>query len=46
MGNLLSHCKENWTIRLNSLKDQIDYWITNKTDKMIEIIQLYYDGFN
>jgi len=45
-GNLILYNKENWTTRLNSLKDQIEYWISNKTDKMIEIIQLYYDGFD
>jgi len=45
-GNLLLYDKENWTTRLNSLKDQINYWITNKTDKMIETVQLYYDEFN
>jgi len=45
-GNLILHNKENWYNRLESLKDQIEYWIDNKTDKMIEIIQLYYDSFN
>jgi len=29
--------------RLNNLKEQIKYWIENKINKMIEIIQLYYD---
>jgi len=31
--------------RLNNLKEQIEYWIReeNETDKMVEIIQLYYD---
>ena len=32
-----------WNDRLNSLKIQLQYWLENKTDKMIEIIQLYYD---
>lgn len=32
-----------WNNRLNSLKEQIDYWINNKTDKTIETIQLFYD---
>ena len=33
-----------WLQRLNNLKDVIDYWVSfNETDKMIEIIHLYYD---
>lgn len=32
-----------WKERLNSLKEQIDYWTKNRTDRTIEIIQLYYD---
>jgi hypothetical protein len=37
--------KEEWTQRLNVLEDKINYWINpiNKTDKTIEIIQLFYD---
>jgi hypothetical protein len=37
--------KNEWNERLNSLKEQIEYWINpqNKTDKIIEIIQLFYD---
>ena len=37
--------KNNWNIRLQSLNNQIKYWINpdNKTDKMLEIIELYYD---
>ena len=39
--------QKEWNCRLENLKNQINYWIDplNKTDKMIEIIQLYYDGF-
>lgn len=35
-----------WKERLNMLKEQIDYWLipTNKTDKMIEVIELFYDS--
>jgi hypothetical protein len=34
-----------WNNRLQTLKDHIDYWcqIENKTDKTIEIVQLFYD---
>ena len=36
---------KEWTLRLNSLKEQITYWIypNNITTKTIEIIQLFYD---
>ena len=37
--------QKEWNERLNVLKNVIEYWINpaNKTDKMIEIIQLFYD---
>ena len=37
--------KKEWEERLESLNNQISYWINpdNKTEKTIEIIQLYYD---
>ena len=37
--------KEEWKQRLNVLGEHINYWITpeNKTNKTIEIIQLFYD---
>jgi len=35
--------KKDWNMRLESLKLQIEYWKNNKTDKMVEIIQLFYD---
>ena len=28
--------------RLNIFKTQIQYWIDNKTDKTIEIVELFY----
>jgi hypothetical protein len=36
---------KEWTQRLEALRTQIEYWtnIENKTDKTIEIIQLFYD---
>jgi hypothetical protein len=34
-----------WNKRLNNLKNQIEYWISNQTTKLIEIIELYYNGF-
>jgi len=37
--------KDEWSQRLKSLENQIDYWINplNNTNKTIEIIQLFYD---
>ena len=36
---------KEWNNRLDSLKNQIEYWcqIDNKTQKTVEVIQLYYD---
>jgi len=36
---------EEWNNRLENLKNQIEYWCKeeNKTNKMIEVIQLYFD---
>jgi hypothetical protein len=36
---------KEWTDRLESLKEQIHYWTNtlNKTDKTIEVVQLFYD---
>jgi hypothetical protein len=34
--------QKEWTERINTLKQQIQYWIDNPTEKTIEIIQLYY----
>ena len=38
--------KEEWNQRLNTLEETIQYWTdpVNKTNKTIEIIQLFYDG--
>lgn len=35
---------KEWALRLESLKNQIEYWckLENVTDKTIEIIQLFY----
>lgn len=35
---------DEWKKRLSVLKTQIQYWIDNTPEKMVEIIQLYYDG--
>jgi hypothetical protein len=38
--------EKEWDERLESLENQINYWVNpnNKTDKTVEIIQLYYDA--
>jgi len=36
--------KKQWSARLDSLCSQIEYWSQNKTDKTVEIIQLYFDA--
>jgi hypothetical protein len=35
--------QKEWNSRLDSLKNQINYWIENESDKAIETIHLYYD---
>ena len=42
--NICKKYENLWKNRLNSLFESIKYWIENKSDKTIEIIQLYYDG--
>jgi len=34
--------QKEWEERINSLKQQIHYWIENPTEKTIEIIELFY----
>ncbi len=31
-----------WDERIKTLKDIIQYWIDNKTEKLVEIIELFY----
>ena len=37
---------DEWVIRLSVLHQEIDYWShpTNKTDKMVEVVQLFYNA--
>jgi len=37
--------KNEWMVRLESLKSQIEYWsnIVNKSDKTVEVVHLYFD---
>lgn len=34
--------KKQWEHRINCLKEQVEYWINNLTEKTIEIIELFY----
>jgi nitrite reductase/ring-hydroxylating ferredoxin subunit len=36
--------KVEWEQRLHTLGETIEYWITHRTDKTVEIIQLFYDA--
>ncbi len=40
---ILKSNQKEWNLRLESLKNQIKYWIENESDKAIETVQLYYD---
>jgi hypothetical protein len=35
--------KEEWDNRLECLFNNVNYWIDNESDKMIEVVQLFYD---
>ena len=44
-GLLIISSKTNWNSRLKVLEETLKYWINNETNKMIEIVELFYDGF-
>jgi Holliday junction resolvasome RuvABC endonuclease subunit len=33
---------EEWETRLDTLFQQIQYWVDNTTDKTVEIVELFY----
>jgi len=35
--------KEEWKMRLNTLSETFDYWIENKSEKIINLIHLFYN---
>ena len=35
--------QKEWNERLNILHDSVTYWLNHKTNKLIEVIQLFYD---
>ena len=42
-GVLRVEKEKEWNFRLKALKEQIQYWIENRTSKTIEIVELFYD---
>ena len=36
--------EKNWKFRLECLRIQVEYWIKNKSEKTIEVVQLFYDS--
>jgi hypothetical protein len=43
-GLMIINNKTNWNKRLEALKEHIDYWIEKETNKIIELVQLFYDS--
>ena len=37
---------KDWINRLKILENQINYWINNETNKTLEVVHLFYDGFD
>jgi hypothetical protein len=37
---------KGWENRLYILQQQVDYWIQHPPEKMVEIVQLFYDGMS
>ena len=35
--------KKEWDERLDALSKQIQYWYENRTDKTVEVVQLFYN---
>ena len=44
-GILIISSETNWNTRLKVLEETLKYWINNETNKMLECIELFYDGF-
>jgi len=42
-GMLKVENEKRWSDRLNALGGQVDYWMKNTTDKLVETVELYYD---
>ena len=44
-GILIISNQSDWNTRLKVLEETLKYWINNESDKLIECIELFYDGF-
>ena len=42
LGVMTISKKEEWNYRIECLKEQINYWINNPTEKTVEIVELFY----
>ncbi len=42
-GLLYINNNKQWNLRLECLKEQVEYWIKHRTDKTIQIVYLFYD---
>ena len=42
LGTMSINKKEEWEERITVLKNQIQYWIDNPTEKIVEVIELFY----
>jgi hypothetical protein len=42
-GALKVNNNKKWNERLNTLKNKVDYWVNNETEKTVELVPLYYD---
>jgi hypothetical protein len=42
MLSIMKTHQNKWNDRIKNLYDCIEYWLNNRTDKTIEMIQLYY----
>jgi hypothetical protein len=43
LGLLVIDNETEWTSRLHKLKNEIKYWLKNNTNKIIELVELFYD---
>ena len=44
MSCLSKNQQEDWNNRLETLAETIEYWLDFETNKLIEVIELFYDS--
>jgi len=42
---ILKTKQSEWEVRIDCLKQQIQYWVDHPTEKTVEIVELFYNGF-